>query len=231
MKSDEPSTTFTAMERAAEPLWRRGQVRYTMTMADDQRLTSVNRAPLKPEPARFSVEEFELLIESGVAEKLGRIELRGGEIYRMNPTYAPHARMRFKLARLLQDAAARLERDFEVLDEVTTKFGDFLPLPDVVLFSGTVLTGAIPAQSIRLIVEVADTTVADDLGPKRDLYAAAGLAEYWVVDMTAGVILQHATPVDGVYTQSRTVARGSTVESLTLTGLRVETAALPWDVA
>ena len=148
----------------------------------------------------------------------------------MNPTYAPHARMRFTLARLLHDAATRLSPDLEVLDEVTTKFGEFMPLPDIVLFGGVVLKGAIPAQSVRLIIEVADTTVADDLGPKRDLYAEAGLPEYWVVDMTSGAILLHADPVDGAFTRSKTIPRGSPAESLTLAGIVIETAALPWDV-
>ena len=200
-------------------------------MADDQRLSATASAPQRPGPARFTSEEFELLIESGVADKLGRIELREGEIYRMNPTYAPHARMRFKLARLLHDAVVRFAPDLEVLDEVTTKFGEFLPLPDIVLFNAQAAKGAIPAQSVRLIVEVADTTVADDLGPKRDLYAVGGLQEYWVVDMTAGVIFQHADPVDGVFVRSKVVSRGSTAESLTLSGLAVETKDLPWDVA
>ena len=199
-------------------------------MADDQRPSGKTASVEKPHPARFAPEEFDLLIESGVAAKLGRVELRRGEIYRMNAQHAPHARMRFKLARLLFDAAGKLSPDLEVLDEVTVRFGEFMPLPDIVLFSSPVSRGAIPAQGVRLIVEVADTTAADDLGPKRDLYAEAGLAEYWVVDMTSAVILQHADPVDGAFTRSRAVRRGETVDSLILAGLYIETAGLPWDI-
>jgi Uma2 family endonuclease len=198
-------------------------------MADDQRPSAKTAASQRPGPARFTPEEFELLIESGVAEKLGRFELRGGEIYRMNPTYAPHAHMRLKLTRMLEDSMAGL--NLVVLDEVTVKFDGFMPLADIVLFQGPVSRGPILGENVKLIVEVADTTLADDLGSKRDLYAEAGLPEYWVVDMTSGAILQHADPVDGAFTRSKTIPRGSPAESLTLAGIVIETAALPWDVA
>ncbi|MCM1982156.1 Uma2 family endonuclease [Lyngbya confervoides] len=39
-----------------------------------------------------------------------------------------------------------------------------------------------------LVVEIASTTLADDLGPKRLLYERLGVAEYWVVDVNGGSI-------------------------------------------
>jgi Uma2 family endonuclease len=200
-------------------------------MADDQRPSAKSAVAERPAPARFSAEEFEMLIESGVAAKLGRLELRGGEIYRMNSTFAPHARMRMRFARLLEEASASLGDKVEVLDEVTTRFGAFMPLPDIVLFRMPVPRGPVPGENVLLVVEVADTTLADDLGPKRDLYAAAGVPEYWVVDMTAGVILLHADPVGGAFTRSNVISRGLPAESLKLLGLRIDTTSLPWDIA
>ena len=37
------------------------------------------------------------------------------------------------------------------------------------------------AEQTLLVVEVADTTAAYDMGDKADMYAAAQVAEYWVV--------------------------------------------------
>lgn len=103
-----------------------------------------------------------------------------------------------------------------------------MPLPDVFLLNAYPDRGPVPGDRVPLVVEVADTTLADSLGPKRDDYAAAGLSEYWVVDLTAGVILQHSAPRDGVFTRSETVRRGETAHSLTLADLSIETDALPW---
>lgn len=180
-------------------------------------------------PARFTADEFEEFLRTAAAAKIGRFELRRGEIYRMNPTFTAHARMRFRLARLLEDTAAVVDPNLAVIDEVTVRFGEFVPLPDIVMFQGPVKAGAVPGSSVRLIIEVADTTLADDLGPKRDLYAAAGLVEHWVVDLVGKTILQHAQPVEGAFTRTHTVRRGEMAEALTLPGLHIDTAALPWD--
>lgn len=76
-------------------------------MADDQRPSAKTETARKPEPARFSPEEFDLLVESGVAERLGRFELRRGELYRMNAEYAPHTRMKMALIFALKTTVAK----------------------------------------------------------------------------------------------------------------------------
>lgn len=40
-------------------------------------------------------------------------------------------------------------------------------------------------KELALVVEVADTTVRHDTTTKRDLYARAGVPEYWVIDLNA----------------------------------------------
>jgi Uma2 family endonuclease len=52
---------------------------------------------------------------------------------------------------------------------------------------------------VRLIVEISDTTLAFDVGVKARLYARAGIAEYWVVDVAGRRIVVHRAPRDGVY--------------------------------
>ena len=39
-------------------------------------------------------------------------------------------------------------------------------------------------EEIYLIIEIADTTINRDLGIKANLYAAAGIADYWVFNVT-----------------------------------------------
>jgi Uma2 family endonuclease len=70
-----------------------------------------------------------------------------------------------------------------------------------------------------LVIEVANTSLADDLGEKRLLYEDLEIAEYWVVDVQNVKVIAFAIEDNG----SKRIA-----ESLVLTGLKIEilTAAL-----
>jgi Uma2 family endonuclease len=45
-----------------------------------------------------------------------------------------------------------------------------------------------------LVVEVADTSYRTDHGYKAGLYARAGIAEYWIVDLTSETLEVHRAP-------------------------------------
>lgn len=71
------------------------------------------------------------------------------------------------------------------------------PEPDVAVIAGTIrdfisrgLTEAV------LIVEVSDTTLAYDRLQKASLYAKAGVADYWIVNVKARQIEVHRQPVE-----------------------------------
>lgn len=132
-----------------------------------------------------------------------RVELRRGTILKMSPQYYPHARVKGDVLRSLEAALRQVGLAWEVLSEATVAFdGDFQPMPDIVVLDPGLMsdkTGAIPAAAVKLIVEVADASLADDMGDKRADYAAAGLVEYWVVNVQAGTVIRHADPQDGRY--------------------------------
>jgi Uma2 family endonuclease len=65
-------------------------------------------------------------------------------------------------------------------------------------------TAAYPVEApnpseIRLVVEVSDTTLRDDLTTKASLYARAGIPEYWVLDVPSRRLFVHRNPANGVY--------------------------------
>jgi Uma2 family endonuclease len=70
-----------------------------------------------------------------------------------------------------------------------------------------------------LVIEISNTSLADDLGAKRLLYEDLGIAEYWVVDVVNVKVIAFAIEDTG----SKKIA-----ESQVLTGLKIEilTAAL-----
>ena len=70
-------------------------------------------------------------------------------------------------------------------------------------------------SEISLLVEVADTPLSYDLGPKLEAYARAGIREVWVIDAIRRRVLVHRRPDQGHY-QTRlelTVDGAVTVEA------------------
>jgi Uma2 family endonuclease len=59
-------------------------------------------------------------------------------------------------------------------------------------------SGTPQPQDLRLVVEVADTTLAFDRTVKAGLYARAGIVEYWILDIP-GRLVVHRDPQAGKY--------------------------------
>ena len=69
------------------------------------------------------------------------------------------------------------------------------PEPDVAVIAGNVrdYTDAHPTTA-ALIVEVADTSLAYDRTTKASLYAKAGIADYWIVNLIERQLEVHRYP-------------------------------------
>jgi Uma2 family endonuclease len=52
---------------------------------------------------------------------------------------------------------------------------------------------------LRLVVEISGSTLGFDLTSKAELYARAGIVEYWVVDIAARRLIVHRDPREGLY--------------------------------
>jgi len=78
---------------------------------------------------------------------------------------------------------------------------------------------------MTLVVEVADTTIRPDLTRKRDLYAAAGVREYWVLDLNDRRLVVHRglNAANAGYASIQSFAEDETVE---VAGQAVDVAAL-----
>lgn len=176
-----------------------------------------------PQPARFTVDEFIRLHNTGVFDKYTKSELIEGEIVCMNAQYSPHARIKSRLTVELAIALRAMNSLLEPQVEVSVRLDDnSLPEPDLVLtdYRGA---GAVPLASVALIVEVSDTTFANDIGRKSDLYAAAGVPEYWVIHLEGENALLHIEPSANGYAEQIDVPFGEVLHSGTIAGLFVGT--------
>lgn len=147
--------------------------------------------PLVPGPHRWTVDEFQRVRESGAWE--GRkIILIDGELVEMAAPKPPHD-MSLTLAYYL---FARLFGNGHVVRiQMGMEFGiNTDPLPDLAIVPGDPRTMVATPDTAELVLEVSDSSLDYDTGVKASLYAAAGIADYWVIDVVGRRVLVHRIP-------------------------------------
>ena len=176
-----------------------------------------------PLPYRLTIEDFFRLDEAGAFEGYGKTELVGGEVFYMNAQHRPHARAKIALYDALRDWIRTNDPGFAVLIEATVAMPPHsAPEPDVILTSAPDGEGPVPIESVRLLVEIADSTQNNDLIIKAELYAQHGVPEYWVVDLKTKTAYRMWAPTTGRYAQRDEWAFGSRIKSATIGQLEVD---------
>lgn len=170
----------------------------------------------------LSVDDYVMLADAGAFGE-EKTELIDGDVIVMAPEYRPHAYVRDELAYRLRRALEEIGSDVFVGSGSVSVSYNVMPQPDIVLTREPRGEGAVPLASVALLVEVSSTTLPNDLGRKREIYAAAGIPEYWVADVTTRVIYQMSLPTDAGYTQVSEIAFGGVVAALTIQGLLIDT--------
>lgn len=177
---------------------------------------------------RLTVDEYLLLDREGAFGDR-RTELYDGEVYYMSPKHRPHARALTDMLFAVRDGLQRAEIALGILTDVSVPLSDHTVLePDIAITDAPDGDGLLPLKSVRLVIEISDSTLKTDLGHKADLYADAGVPEYWVVDVNENRVLMHANPhSDGSgYDGQLDVPFGEPLHAATIDGLTVETAGL-----
>src|SRR2546427_3672125 len=147
----------------------------------------------EPRTRRFTRAEYEKLIELGVFQPGEAIELIGGELMVAEPQGAAHYTAILKIAKALEAAfgpgwVVRTQGPIG-LDE------DSEPEPDIAVVPGSPddYSRAHPARPV-LTVEGSESSLAADRHRKGSLYARAGLADYWVLNLVDRVLEVYREP-------------------------------------
>jgi Uma2 family endonuclease len=148
-----------------------------------------------PRLYRWTRAEYERLGDLGFFDE-ARVELVGGKIVEMSPKRPRHSLTAGLTYEVL--VAAFRTVDCHVRKEDPLALGEWdAPEPDVAVVAGArrAFGTAYPtAAQTLLVIEVAETTVAYDLGDKADEYAAAGIVDYWVINIPAGLVVVLRAP-------------------------------------
>lgn len=159
-----------------------------------------------PPPHRWTVEEYDRMVARGGFSPDLRVELLEGTIVDKMPNHPPHA---YAVA-TLQDvyATAVSGGRWRLRSQLPLRISaeDSEPEPDLLLLHPARARYANrhpePAD-VFLLVEVADSSLVADRKKKLPLYARAGIAEYWIVNVAGRQVEVHRDPdpTAGVYRQ------------------------------
>ena len=166
---------------------------------------------------RFTRSEVDRMLELGILDGQ-RCELIEGELIDkmgQNPLHAQAIRNLFSwLIKFFAPGQLQMQLPVEV------KPGDSdwsLPEPDLAVLaeSGGEYGKRHPrGDEILLAVEVADTSLRQDLTTKRDLYARASVGEYWVLDLQSRRLIVHRNPAQGEYRETAILNEGDLVSCI-----------------
>lgn len=171
----------------------------------------------------FTVDEFAKMGEAGIFTEDDRVELIDGEIREMGPIRSLHAGT---VNRLTSTLIQILGRSAIVRVQSPVQLGEHTePLPDIAVLTARddyYTAGHPKPGDALLVIEVADSSLAYDLHEKAPLYARSMVAEVWVVDLVAEVVRVFTQPGPSGYANERVAARGETIVSTSVDGLRIE---------
>ncbi len=170
---------------------------------------------VQPTRHRFTVAEYYRMAEAGIFNEDSRVELIDGEIVDMPPIGPSHSDGVDRLAELFITRLAGAAR-VRVQNPVHLREHNE-PEPDLVLAcrrAGGYAGGHPTPEDILLIVEVADSSIEYDRQTKGPMYARAGIADYWILDLARDRLLVHREPTEDGYAATRVYRRGEQVSPL-----------------
>jgi Uma2 family endonuclease len=131
----------------------------------------------------------------------------------MSPIGSRHADLVDELLELLMNSLGKQCRIR--LQSPIRLHANNIPQPNITLFNRNkdYQSSRPQAADIFVVIEVSDTTLEADQKDKLQLYAVAGIPEYWIVDATGNQIEQYTQPTPKGYTQKVILKAGDTLKT------------------
>lgn len=157
----------------------------------------------------WTLQQYERMVETGVFSdpRYRRLELIRGEICEMTPIGDDHAFTVDMLTEWSVENRPKSEAIIRIQSPIRIPALESAPEPDVVWYRRDAAGSHPNPSDVLLVIEVADTSASRDRGEKADLYAEAGIGDYWVVDCSEKSVEVFREPTPTGYEQSN-VYRG-----------------------
>lgn len=176
-------------------------------------------APPRPEPAEPPRKKWTRVeLRTVGIETPERFELIDGDVINKMWKNRPHTNALILVQAWLQKVFGIEHVNPETSIDVASDDNPINePEPDLIVLSKSSLEiedGNPVPEDVLLVVEISDSSLRFDLTVKAELYARAGIPEYWVFDILKKRLIVHREPADGRYTQVTAYAIGESVAPL-----------------
>ena len=159
----------------------------------------------------FNVDEYIDMVRAGVLQKEDRIELIDGKIIIMAPIGNSH---QFGTDWLTMLLVPLLVGRAIVRIQGSIRLHNFsAPEPDVAVLRMRSFDDIRPyyPDDIYFVIEVADSSLTYDTGPKLARYAAAGIPEVWVANLRVREVTGYTDPSNSNYATVNTYRAGDSI--------------------
>jgi Uma2 family endonuclease len=185
----------------------------TNTIASPQEGTELVGAPRRYD---WTVDLYHRVGDMGLFDPDVRTELVEGEVFYMSPIGLRHS---VAFENVFEALGEVFSVGFRVLPERPIRLSDLTELqPDVLVVRGdrkTFETRYPEPSDVALLVEVSDATLTYDRGRKLAIYARAGIAEYWIVNLIDRRLEVHRDPAGDVgYRTTLLILPGQQIDPL-----------------
>jgi Uma2 family endonuclease len=171
-----------------------------------------------PQVVPMTVEALRLLDDQGFFENdHNKHELIDGILIMTPPPGGNHRLAERRAAKALFRAliAKALDEDLSVQTGGAFQIGNKTLLgPDLVVLKESNAPTNPDANDVIVMVEIAWSSRERDLKTKAELYAGAGIEDYWVLDVPAKTVIVHREPDGGIYQSVQTFAAPAAITAL-----------------
>jgi hypothetical protein len=152
--------------------------------------TAANAPPPRPRPWRLTVDRYLRMIEASILTEKDRVYLWKGQLVAKMTKGRPHTVAVLRLT----DALKRVVPEGWYVEPEQPMV---LPEPDLKVVRGRMEDYTLPpsARDVPLVIEVADSTLAEDRGEVLETYAAQAISLYWVVNIPDRQIEVYSGPI------------------------------------
>ena len=168
-------------------------------LAEEERVLAEFRRRVKvsePRDFEWTPERYLKAAELGILPERG-VELYDGRIVLMPPMGIRHIVALSKSQDFLREHVNH-PKGYLVLTQCTVRMGGFMPDPDLIIYHGgreMLHRQDHPASKFALVLEISDSTLANDRGRKASQYAKYGIEDYWIANLTERVVEIHREPM------------------------------------
>jgi Uma2 family endonuclease len=172
---------------------------------------------------RWTLDRYHHAVETGIFDDQP-VELLNGELITMSPEGLPHAGLSSSGANYIRNLLG--SRVFiREAKPITIPKSASEPEPDIAIvevIEDVYIYEHHPyPENIFWVIEYSNSSLNKDTETKRKIYAAAGIREYWVVNLKKMELIVYRDPVDGDYRSETTLITGK-IQPLAFLDVEIE---------